>query len=405
MNTIYPKLSIISGTNIAFKQAENSQVSNNEKINAKEQLVTSPIKDEFKLSAEKNNKLTKREKIILAVSSVAVAVPTAVLLVGSHFAKKYLELLGDKAPLGFIRRIINLGKVAATDEMTGLGNKANLLISLDKDYRKAIKDNKSLNIGMFDMDNFKSINEILNHTEGDSVLKLISGDIKAICEKHGVKPYRFGGEEFVITSIGKSKEEMKGIMEEISQTIAHNEELQSKLPNFMSELQTKLDSITQETNNVQINIFDQLKKAKLSEQEEEQLRKSIVEFVESRRSRSDNTIIDAIINRMEQKSGNQINIDTLIQTDKNTKENLGVLLDNLLAPLESEKHDLEKWYRHFKRTNKFTISGGCATFNNQKHAYDTSLKLLKVADDGLQRAKAQGKNNIFDVSDIIKLPQ
>ena len=239
MNTIYPKLSIISGTNIAFKQAENSQVSNNEKINAKEQLVTSPIKDEFKLSAEKNNKLTKREKIILAVSSVAVAVPTAVLLVGSHFAKKYLELLGDKAPLGFIRRIINLGKVAATDEMTGLGNKANLLISLDKDYRKAIKDNKSLNIGMFDMDNFKSINEILNHTEGDSVLKLISGDIKAICEKHGVKPYRFGGEEFVITSIGKSKEEMKGIMEEISQTIAHNEELQSKLPNFMSELQTK----------------------------------------------------------------------------------------------------------------------------------------------------------------------
>lgn len=83
------------------------------------------------------------------------------------------------------------------DTLTGLMNR----IRTNKIFQKLTSDKKQSGkefaIAMFDIDNFKKINDIYGHDAGDLVLKTYS---KRVWDKYGepVKIGRWGGEEFVI---------------------------------------------------------------------------------------------------------------------------------------------------------------------------------------------------------------
>ena len=59
------------------------------------------------------------------------------------------------------------------DSFTGLKDKNYLLTVLDKKIEESQKTGKSLSIAMFDMDNFKSVNELLGYETGDDFIKAI----------------------------------------------------------------------------------------------------------------------------------------------------------------------------------------------------------------------------------------
>ena len=87
---------------------------------------------------------------------------------------------------------VKLLKSAMTDYLTGLNNRHGL-------NKYVIKRNNYKNTAfvMFDLDNFKNVNDSLGHSEGDNLLR----DFSKILLKHFSKEnvFRMGGDEFLVT--------------------------------------------------------------------------------------------------------------------------------------------------------------------------------------------------------------
>ncbi|WOC33255.1 MULTISPECIES: GGDEF domain-containing protein [Caproicibacterium] len=88
------------------------------------------------------------------------------------------------------------------DNLTGVYNRLALDNAL-KSLRSASEEESFL--AMMDVDNFKSINDLYGHIEGDAVLRYLGTVLKQDCP--GAAPIRFGGDEFVVLfqSSGKEK--------------------------------------------------------------------------------------------------------------------------------------------------------------------------------------------------------
>lgn len=110
---------------------------------------------------------------------------------------------------------------ANTDELTGLYNRRyfNHFLKL---AILTLGDTSKLHVAMFDIDNFKSVNDKYGHPFGDTVLKSFAA-ILAEREKIGATVCRYGGEEFLILIPKRDREEaikiVEGILEETRRTI------------------------------------------------------------------------------------------------------------------------------------------------------------------------------------------
>ena len=110
--------------------------------------------------------------------------------------------------------------LAKRDGLTGLYNRRILNKFMDK-YRHADDELKKERVAaaMFDIDNFKSINDTYGHLFGDAVIVAVSAVIRKISDEHGCASYRYGGEEFVILFINKSFDEVVQVVEQIHKEI------------------------------------------------------------------------------------------------------------------------------------------------------------------------------------------
>lgn len=88
-------------------------------------------------------------------------------------------------------------RLARTDKLTGLANRHYFDQKLHEEVEYAIQNNTTLNVLMFDLDNFKSFNDTYGHLTGDKLLALFSDIIKQ-CIRQADIPVRYGGEEFLI---------------------------------------------------------------------------------------------------------------------------------------------------------------------------------------------------------------
>ncbi len=101
-----------------------------------------------------------------------------------------------------------------TDPLTGTYNRRHLEHMLKEIYI----DSKVMTVAVVDTDNFKSINDLLGHLEGDAVLKAISQLAKGCVKEYGGEVVRYGGDEFVIL-IPKPLVEAVHILEEFRQAV------------------------------------------------------------------------------------------------------------------------------------------------------------------------------------------
>ena len=99
------------------------------------------------------------------------------------------------------KRILELQqslRFAAThDFLTGLLNRSEILVALEREFSRSVRDGKPATIIMADIDHFKRVNDSLGHAAGDEVLKEVANRLK-----WDLRPYdlvgRYGGEEFLI---------------------------------------------------------------------------------------------------------------------------------------------------------------------------------------------------------------
>ena len=86
---------------------------------------------------------------------------------------------------------------AVTDELTGLPNNRAFRDAIAKEAARAARFRHELALLIFDIDDFKQVNDTYGHPQGDAVLRAIGAILDA--ESRGIdEPARYGGEEFVV---------------------------------------------------------------------------------------------------------------------------------------------------------------------------------------------------------------
>ncbi|SDM83967.1 GGDEF domain-containing protein [Lachnospira pectinoschiza] len=93
--------------------------------------------------------------------------------------------------------VLELQKTSIMDELSGLYNRRHLYSVLFDLYAN-IEDNGNYYIAMYDLDNFKKINDTYGHLFGDKVLIDFSNKLRtSVNEEIGELASRYGGEEFM----------------------------------------------------------------------------------------------------------------------------------------------------------------------------------------------------------------
>lgn len=88
-------------------------------------------------------------------------------------------------------------RLAMTDYLTGLSNRAHFSESLEENVRIARRDDRKFALMMLDLNTFKPVNDSHGHPVGDALLKSVAETIKK-CTRDGDIVTRIGGDEFAV---------------------------------------------------------------------------------------------------------------------------------------------------------------------------------------------------------------
>ena len=92
---------------------------------------------------------------------------------------------------------LRLTELSITDELTKIYNYRFFQLMLEKEWDRARRYKRALSCILFDIDNFKRINDLYGHLHGDKILREIAELINRSIRKSDYLA-RYGGEEFVI---------------------------------------------------------------------------------------------------------------------------------------------------------------------------------------------------------------
>jgi len=211
-----------------------------------------------------------------------------------------------------------------------------------------IPRNSSISIIMSDLDNFKLINDVFGHDNGDLVLKMSAKIIQKVIRKTDF-PVRFGGEEIFILLPYTQKEEASFLADRIRKSFIENKEINE--------------------------LFEKLKKEKLEELEHEDIVK-VAKTLETLLGRKISSTIQL-----------RLRIEDTLQRAKE-----GVLGKEELNRVKKEFIDeIQKRLPSFQ-----TVSLGVSTKKivSSDLGTPTLEKLLKTADIALNKSKEDGRNKV-----------
>ncbi|UPR34838.1 diguanylate cyclase [Vibrio cyclitrophicus] len=103
--------------------------------------------------------------------------------------------------------------LAAKDPMTGLLNRRGL-----EAFWRSVEHDQLFALTVFDIDDFKSINDTYGHDKGDDVIRYMSRQISNSVRSSDVAA-RFGGEEFVVYMKGEDRETLMRTLERVKNAI------------------------------------------------------------------------------------------------------------------------------------------------------------------------------------------
>jgi len=295
------------------------------------------------------------------------------------------------------------------DSFTGLRDKNYLLSSLYIIMQEAQRDNKNLSIAMFDMDNFKSINELLGYDVGDIFIKEISKDISSIAKDSDVDLYRFGGEEFILIFDGQTDEQKMKIAKAVAQRTNTNEVIKSYKDIYIKNAQSRLDKSLYSTAKIQkIPVL----KAKVD------TLKEVLENLKTEEAKNDpyfsdeineltlqiNIIYKSLIDECipKEQDDKVKNVLTTIKSKLTSNSSLlkseQIYLDEYLFSIYDKAHEIyqtKKWISDFKQNNGFGITSGVVNFEPDSLEYKSPMDIIEKAGKVLKKGKSSKKGVVY----------
>ena len=100
--------------------------------------------------------------------------------------------------LALKRRTDQLLRMTHTDPLTGLANRRLFDLTLEREWRRAVRNALPLAVLMVDVDHFKAYNDAFGHPQGDACLRQVGHTIREMVQRAGELAARYGGEEFTV---------------------------------------------------------------------------------------------------------------------------------------------------------------------------------------------------------------
>jgi diguanylate cyclase (GGDEF)-like protein/PAS domain S-box-containing protein len=133
---------------------------------------------------------------------------------------------GEEIVWGIIEDISALKRMEAqlrleamNDYLTGIYNRRFFVVMMKNAIANAERANQELAIIMFDVDNFKNINDEYGHSKGDEALVKISNIVKNSIRESDIF-CRWGGDEFIIMLLGSNLDNSYKVAEKIKLRIS-----------------------------------------------------------------------------------------------------------------------------------------------------------------------------------------
>lgn len=96
-----------------------------------------------------------------------------------------------------IQLLVDTRDMSLRDNLTGCFNRGHAVERLDSELRRVRRSGQSLSIVMFDIDQFKTVNDRLGHVRGDELLRMVGALLPRILRVSDVR-CRYGGDEFLV---------------------------------------------------------------------------------------------------------------------------------------------------------------------------------------------------------------
>jgi diguanylate cyclase (GGDEF)-like protein len=142
-------------------------------------------------------------RVLGIIVTLLVALMTLIYLFGRERALHDNVQMEKRLKLQELAR--DLRFQATTDSLTGLSNRLKFNQALATEMSRSMRYGTPLSLVLYDVDNFKSVNDSHGHQSGDKVLIQLSRFVAALLRDTDLLA-RWGGEEFVILAPGSDGE-------------------------------------------------------------------------------------------------------------------------------------------------------------------------------------------------------
>jgi two-component system chemotaxis family response regulator WspR len=127
------------------------------------------------------------------------------------------ELVENRKKL--IKKTEELKKLSIRDGLTEIYNRRYFHQHFEREWKRAIRDKKSISLIMIDIDFFKLFNDTYGHLAGDDCLIQIANTLNNLVNRPADLFARYGGEEFVAILPGTDKDGSLLLAEEMRKAV------------------------------------------------------------------------------------------------------------------------------------------------------------------------------------------
>jgi len=119
------------------------------------------------------------------------------LLLGVAWTFGFVMLNSERLELDLKRAQVELQRLATTDFLTGIANSRSFFLQGEREIQRARRYGHPLLLLLFDIDDFKQINDTYGHAAGDQVLMTITATCRKLLRDIDIFS-RVGGDEFAV---------------------------------------------------------------------------------------------------------------------------------------------------------------------------------------------------------------